>query len=717
MSSTGLSSATTGTIDVTPGPATHLVVIGGQEPPSSLTAGTPFSIQVDAEDQYGNVATGFNGSMTAVLSGNATLSGTATVQATDGVADFSGLAVDQVGTGYTIQVSSNLPPTATTTTTAFSVTPGQKAELVFPTQPTAPVTAGVPFPLKVAVADAYGNLVTDFDGPISIGLYDNPVVGSLTATLNGDLTATANNGLATFSVWLDIAASGYTIDASASSLSTGMTNAIDVVPAAASQLVVSVPPPTSTMIAGAPFGLEISALDSYGNLATGFTGNVTMALASGPAGATLSGGPFTMAATGGVANFAPDLTLTKAGLYTLKATSQSQGVASVTTGDITVVPGPVAQLVVQTQPPSFVAMGSTFGLVVAAADKYGNVNPGFDGQVTIAPPAGSTAVLGGSTTVTASAGLAKFTGLTLSGASTPVALQVVASTGQTTATNPVSVTTPAQIAFAISSVSVNETAGAATVQVERTGGFQGAVSVNVATSGGTAVPGVNYTPINQVLNFAAGQDSQSITVPVKDAGALAQALTVNLVLSSPGTGANLGSPSTATLAILNAGQTTTPTPTPTPTPLVTLDGVQIIKNKKHRVTEILIDFSGSLNATEAVNIAEYELIVAGKHGSFTGKGTKVLKLRSAVYSGNTVAITPTKSFVIKKPVELLVNGAPGGLEDSSGRLIDGNHDGQAGGNAVAVLNRSGVTISARMAAVDLLLDTGTLATGTKAHKK
>ena len=92
----------------------------------------------------------------------------------------------------------------------------------------------------------------------------------------------------------------------------------------------------------------------------------------------------------------------------------------------------------QTQPPSFLAQGSSFGLVVAAEDPFGNIDPNFDGQVSVAPPAGSGAALGGTTTVAASAGLATFTGLTLSGATTPVSLQVT-TTGLTgTTTNPVS---------------------------------------------------------------------------------------------------------------------------------------------------------------------------------------------------------------------------------------------------------------------------------------
>jgi hypothetical protein len=49
---------------------------------------------------------------------------------------------------------------------------------------------------------------------------------------------------------------------------------------------------------------------------------------------------------------------------------------------------------------------------------------------------------------------------------------------------------------------------------------------------------------------------------------------------------------------------------------------------------------------------------------------------------------------LRKPVQLVVSGSPPlGLTDDLGRPIDGRHDGQPGGNAVAVLQRGGATIS------------------------
>jgi hypothetical protein len=101
----------------------------------------------------------------------------------------------------------------------------------------------------------------------------------------------------------------------------------------------------------------------------------------------------------------------------------------------------------------------------------------------------------------------------------------------------------------------------------------------------------------------------------------------------------------------------------------------------------------------------------------------VLKLQSAVYNpaNHTVTLKPKQRFAPSKLVELVVNGQPpSGLEDSSGRLIDGNDDGQSGGNAVVVLKPGGATATAVRIdadAADLLLARGDLAVSAKARQK
>jgi hypothetical protein len=133
-------------------------------------------------------------------------------------------------------------------------------------------------------------------------------------------------------------------------------------------------------------------------------------------------------------------------------------------------------------------------------------------------------------------------------------------------------------------------------------------------------------------------------------------------------------------------------------PLVTLTSVTDKTNKKHQVTQITVVFSGSVNSAQAgMTTGIYRLATPGKHRSYTAKNAAVIKLKSATYTDSTHSVTliPKKPFAITKPVQLLINGvAPSGLEDSTGRLIDGNHDGQPGGNAIAILSRGGAKVSA-----------------------
>jgi hypothetical protein len=130
---------------------------------------------------------------------------------------------------------------------------------------------------------------------------------------------------------------------------------------------------------------------------------------------------------------------------------------------------------------------------------------------------------------------------------------------------------------------------------------------------------------------------------------------------------------------------------------VTVSSVQLVTNRKHQVTEILVGFNGALNAAEAQDLGIYHLTVAGKHGSFTARNARAIKLKGAVYNpaNDTVALFTRKPFSLKKKVQLLVNGTPpSGLQDSSNRPIDGDGNGQPGGNAVRVLSRGGVSLAA-----------------------
>ena len=92
--------------------------------PNSANVGRVITppVEVVARDTLGNINTAFTGSITIALASNSTgaaLSGTTVVRPVDGIASFSNLVIDKVGT-YTLQASTS--GGAAVTSTAFSIT-------------------------------------------------------------------------------------------------------------------------------------------------------------------------------------------------------------------------------------------------------------------------------------------------------------------------------------------------------------------------------------------------------------------------------------------------------------------------------------------------------------------------------------------------------------------------------------------------------------------
>ena len=120
------------------GEATQLGVT--TQPPSAVGANTAFGLAVGAEDSTGTVDTSYTGTITISLGNNpggSTLGGTLTATAVDGVATFSNLTLNQLGTGYTLHASAT--GLTTTTTSSFNVT---TAPVVTPSGTTNTFTVG-----------------------------------------------------------------------------------------------------------------------------------------------------------------------------------------------------------------------------------------------------------------------------------------------------------------------------------------------------------------------------------------------------------------------------------------------------------------------------------------------------------------------------------------------------------------------------------------------
>ena len=104
-----------------------------------------------------------------------------------------------------------------------------------------------------------------------------------------------------------------------------------------------------------------------------------------------------------------------------------------------------------------------------------------------------------------------------------------------------------------------------------------------------------------------------------------------------------------------------------------------------QATTLVLTFSAALDPTSAQALSNYTLVVL-VHG-----GRRLpLRLVGALYDPATNAVTlrPARRLPLRLRHELVVSGTPpGGVRDATGRLIDGDGDGQPGGDFVRAFGR------------------------------
>ncbi|HEX5035668.1 MAG TPA: Calx-beta domain-containing protein [bacterium] len=99
---------------------------------------------------------------------------------------------------------------------------------------------------------------------------------------------------------------------------------------------------------------------------------------------------------------------------------------------------------------------------------------------------------------------------------------------------------PGSLGFGDAAFAANEADGHVTITVTRTGGSDGAVSVDYATGDGTATDGGDYTGASGTLNFADGETSKTFEIPLLNDANFEGSETVDLTLSHAQGGAALG---------------------------------------------------------------------------------------------------------------------------------------------------------------------------------
>ena len=115
----------------------------------------------------------------AIVLGSGT-AGRSAIEVAGGVATFSGVSLNKVGSGYTLNVTSN---TLTTTTSgAILVMPGSATQLVITSEPPSTVAAGGGFGFTIAAEDAMEIIVILVAFTVSIMARELGVVVQQTTT-------------------------------------------------------------------------------------------------------------------------------------------------------------------------------------------------------------------------------------------------------------------------------------------------------------------------------------------------------------------------------------------------------------------------------------------------------------------------------------------------------------------------------------------------------
>jgi hypothetical protein len=234
-----------------------------------------------------------------------------------------------------------------------------------------PTVAGAAHTFTVTAFRGSGILNTTYFGTVHFTSSDPGVTSGL--QLPADYTFTsADNGTHVFAAYLVTAGTqSMTATDTVSGSIIGTQAGIVVNPGPARSLRLT--PTTTTITAGDTFMVTVTALDAFGNVATGYSGTVTFT-SSDPQ-----------------ANLPPDSTLTN-GTGTFNATLYTAGSQTITAADsvdgsltstatILVNPAAASYLVVAGYPSPVLRM--TFNdFTVTAYDPYGNVATGYGGGVT-----------------------------------------------------------------------------------------------------------------------------------------------------------------------------------------------------------------------------------------------------------------------------------------------------------------------------------------------
>jgi len=363
---------------VHPGPFTHVqIVVPGQSPapgsisgvigtPASQGAGTPFTVEVYATDDYWNPLPSTD--VVRVTSSDAGASTPVSGGLNNGFASFS-VTLNTVGT-QTLTVNDQTNGAIQGMTSAgIQVTPSAPDGFAFDSMPSQ-IVAGTATAITIRAVDVGGNTIPDYDGTAVLTANTGPgsispeQITFLNGVWTGDMTFRGAGG-----------AVSVTCSDFASPPHFGTSASFEVLPGPYTKLQVLLPGQTAAggtaagftglpddQNAGTSFNIIVRAVDEFWNKVPGINNNLELSssdpFASLPQAPALSNGELIV-----------PVTLYKSGLRTISCTdSDSTTIEGATSSQVQVLPGAYARLLL-IAPGEQVAPGTAEGRAGSATDQ------------------------------------------------------------------------------------------------------------------------------------------------------------------------------------------------------------------------------------------------------------------------------------------------------------------------------------------------------------
>ncbi|MFM6669713.1 MAG: Calx-beta domain-containing protein, partial [Dolichospermum sp.] len=239
---------------------------------------------------------------------------------------------------------------------------------------------------------------------------------------------------------------------------------------------------------------------------------------------------------------------------------------------------------------------------------------------------------------------------------------------------------PGVIQFSNGTYSVNENGTPVTaVTLTRTNGSDGAVTVTLTPSNGSAIAPGDYTNTPITVNFANGETSKTVTIPIIDDSIFEATETINLSLSNPTNGVTIGSQNSAIVNIIDndfkptltvnisseqvtegniiQGTVTrnTDTTDPLTVTLVSSDNTQLT------VPTTVIIPAGSNSVNFNLNAVDDTLIELAKNY------TIIATAQGFVSGSDTLAIIDNDAVTLTLDISLPSQGGLGGIYENGGK--------------------------------------------------